>query len=581
MLSTLARASVDGALFAALIWAIARFTPRLSPAAKTVLWWLVSVKFLIALLWPAPIPLPLLPAGGAAPVTIAVPAAPSATTPVADPSAPRGSWPAGTVITALWTAGASMFFVAGWRRWRAVARAIARSTAAPEPIHAMTREIAARLRVAHVPDVRLSAGVETPLVAGVVRPAIVVPAIRFERLGADRQRMAVCHELAHIKRRDLWFGAAVATAERLFFFHPLAHLAAREYAFWREAACDAAVIEALGATPHDYGRLLLDLGVSAPRHSLAAAGAPWSFGNLKRRIVMLGRPSSASAASRLAAAAALTIAAAGLVPLTLTARSAPGPALPATAPQPGITSAVAATPAAMSAPTTTDVSDRQTRTKTEPPRDGTAFVVFQADGEATMSGSSDDMARARQLRNSGEAMLWFRRDGTEYIVRDPAVMQEVRDIWKRVGEIGNLQGVIGAQQGMLGAQQGALGGRQGELGAQQGSLALEQAALAMREAQLAQREAASQSAAELAPLLSERADLVKKNVELGRLLRDLEAKMRDLQAPMEALGRQMSAMSQDMDALGEKMTAATADAEAQMRELLDRVVASGLARIVR
>jgi len=565
MLNTLARASVDGGVFAAAIWAIARLTPRLSPAARAVLWWLVSVKFLVALLWPAPIPLPLLPAGGAAPAVTAVPAGATAATPGAAPIGTGRPWQPATAVAALWSAGAAILFIAGCRRWRAVARAIARASAAPEAIHAMTREIAARLRLSRVPDIRLSDAVETPLVAGVLRPAIVVPANRFERLAADRQRMAVCHELAHIKRRDLWFGAAVAIAERLFFFHPLARLAAREYGFWREAACDAAVIEALGATPHDYGRLLLDLGVSAPRRTLAAAGAPWSFGNLKRRIVMLGCSSSASAGSRLATAAAITIATIGLVPLTLTARITPSADLPA-APQP---------------PPDTAGRDRQARPEAKPQPDDTSFVVFYADGEATMSGSSDDMARARQLRNNGEAMLWFRRRGTEYIVRDRAVMQEAREIWKRVSELGNQQGALGARQGVLGAQQGSLGGRQGELGAQQAALAAEQSAVFLREAELAQKERASQAAADLAPLLQARADLVEKNVELSRLLRDLEAKMRGLQAPMEELARQMTAMSTEMNALGEKMTAATAEAEAKMRELIDRAIASGLAQIVR
>ena len=565
MLNTLARASVDGGVFAAAIWAIARLTPRLSPAARAVLWWLVSVKFLVALVWPAPIPLPLLPAGGAAPAVTAVPAGATAATPGAAPIGTGRPWQPATAVAALWSAGAAILFIAGCRRWRAVARAVARASAAPEAIHAMTREIAARLRLSRVPDIRLSDAVETPLVAGVLRPAIVVPANRFEHLAADRQRMAVCHELAHIKRRDLWFGAAVAIAERLFFFHPLARLAAREYGFWREAACDAAVIEALGATPHDYGRLLLDLGVSAPRRTLAAAGAPWSFENLKRRIVMLGRSSSPSAGSRVAAAAALTIATIGLVPLTLTARITPSADLPA-APQP---------------PPDTAGRDRQARPEAKPQPDDTAFVVFHADGEATMSGSSDDMARARQLRNNGEAMLWFRRRGTEYIVRDRAAMQEAREIWKRVSELGNQQGALGARQGVLGAQQGSLGGRQGELGAQQGALGQQEAALSLRESQLAGREAAADNAPERTSLAQQQVALRAQQRDLARLMHNLETQMQQLQPPMEELARQMTAMSKEMNALGEKMTAATAEAEAKMRDLLDRAIAGGLAQIVR
>ena len=74
--------------------------------------------------------------------------------------------------------------------------------------------------------------------------------------------MAICHELVHLRRGDLWLGCVPALAERLFFFHPLAHVAAREDPLAREAACDAAVLRAMDATPQDYGRLLLALGVS-------------------------------------------------------------------------------------------------------------------------------------------------------------------------------------------------------------------------------------------------------------------------------------------------------------------------------
>lgn len=573
MLSTLARASIDGAVFAGLIWLLTRLMPRLSPAAKTFLWWLVSVKFIVALIWTAPIPLPVLPPVQTSALVVATGTSVRGGMPaLGDALSSRAPGWTGA-LTALWAGGATGSLVLGWRRWRKTRTTIARSSGAPESIHDMTRDVATRLRVSRVPDVRLSDAIDTPLVAGVTRPAIVVPASRFERLGVERQRMTLCHELAHIKRRDLWFGSAVALAERLFFFHPLAHLAAREYVFWREAACDAAVIDALGATPHEYGRLLLDLGISAPRRTLAAAGAPWSFGNLKRRIVMLGRPSSASTASRLAAVAALTIATLGIVPLTLTARSAPLPAeaMPLAPHAPTLDAAVPAVPA----------GDPQSPAAPQPKDDRTPFVAFRGDDEVTVSGSSDDTARARQLRRSGETMLWFRRNGIEYIVRDQWVMQEVREIWRNVGEIGGEQWRLGAKQGVLGAQQAALGGRQGELGVQQATLGLERAALALREAAVAQREVPSENAAERTILLRERLALQAKSQDLTQLMRDLEAKMRELQAPMEDLAQRMTAMSKDMEALGGRMTAATAEAEAKMRDLIDRAVASGLAQIVR
>ncbi len=132
--------------------------------------------------------------------------------------------------------------------------------------------------------------------------------------------MAICHELAHVKRADLWLGCVPALAERLFFFHPLVRLAAREYALSREAACDSAVMDTLEVAPQDYGRLLLALGVSRPRTGLTAAGAAWSFPNLKRRIAMLQHQSARSTRSRALAVAVVGLAITAMVPIQLAAR---------------------------------------------------------------------------------------------------------------------------------------------------------------------------------------------------------------------------------------------------------------------
>ena len=97
-----------------------------------------------------------------------------------------------------------------------------------------------------MPRVRVSEDIGTPLVTGMFHPIIMLPAGGFEALSEREQRLALCHELTHIKRKDLWLGCVPAVAERVFFFHPLVHLAAREYALCREAACDAHVLAVAG-----------------------------------------------------------------------------------------------------------------------------------------------------------------------------------------------------------------------------------------------------------------------------------------------------------------------------------------------
>jgi hypothetical protein len=61
-LDTLGRASLEGGLVAGVVWATCRVLPSLPPAVRTWLWWLVSLKLLLAALPVPALPLPWLPA---------------------------------------------------------------------------------------------------------------------------------------------------------------------------------------------------------------------------------------------------------------------------------------------------------------------------------------------------------------------------------------------------------------------------------------------------------------------------------------------------------------------------------------
>jgi hypothetical protein len=134
--------------------------------------------------------------------------------------------------------------------------------------------------------------------------------------------MTLCHELIHIRRHDLVRGWVPAIAERLFFFHPLARLAAREYLTSREAACDAAVVRALDVSPTDYGRMLVRLGVAVTQPAFAAGGSPSSMSSLRRRLEMLQHTVSPETSRRWKWLIAAMVCA--LIPLHLVARTDAG-----------------------------------------------------------------------------------------------------------------------------------------------------------------------------------------------------------------------------------------------------------------
>ncbi len=121
-----------------------------------------------------------------------------------------------------------------------------------------------RLRVRHV-----DAGV-SPFTYGWLRPVVVLPVA----LGRDTPawKLALAHEVAHVRNRDaLWHGLArVATA--CVPWHPLAHKLGAQAALRREQAADAFVLGRFPTERRPYAHLLLRFGaLPAPVAALSAS----------------------------------------------------------------------------------------------------------------------------------------------------------------------------------------------------------------------------------------------------------------------------------------------------------------------
>ena len=100
-----------------------------------------------------------------------------------------------------------------------------------------------------------------PFTFGWRHPVIVLP--ETLKNNPEKTRMAIQHELIHIKRGDYALQLFLSVIESLFWFHPLIHLGSREIETWREISCDQEVLNTSGISQKNYAAMLFEL---LPQH---------------------------------------------------------------------------------------------------------------------------------------------------------------------------------------------------------------------------------------------------------------------------------------------------------------------------
>ncbi|AGC48630.1 peptidase m56 family protein [Myxococcus stipitatus DSM 14675] len=689
------RASWQGALCAALVWAVTRGWTRMPASLRAGLWWLVALKFVVTLVAVRPLAVPLLPAtlgtllarvespapehaprevapsssspkmgelrvmlGGPEVVvmdaSVATPAARSTGALAAEGAGAResersmgaffqdlkglkrvllllllGAW----VVGLLWQVRHQ---VRSWALMRQVRRS-ARPLVHPE-LEEEVRELSVSAGLRQAPALLVSDAVTSPLATGLLSPVVVLPAKAVRLMPVEGLRMALAHEVAHLKRGDLWLGWVPALAEALLFFHPLARRAAREYALAREEACDAEALRLTGAEPADYGELLLAFGVARSHGTAAALGASAHVDALYRRLSMLEhvevdsslsrrgwkwafslfgllalvpfqvvarqeskpetRPDTAAAApvattrerTRMVGAVMATSPATPVPPAPPVVAPAPVAAAPAqvrVAPRAPVAPATPRTPPPMVAVASAVPATPPTPPK--PPRyiaseDDFGYVLLDGDS-ATMSGSTVDLQLAKmfQGKKDGE-LLYVRRKGEAFIVRDEATLKALQAALEPMR-------ARGASQGALGEKMGALGHEQGKLGLKQGALGVKQSELALRHAELAHKRAGLHLESNRIDSLPEaerdrrQAELDKQEEALDKEMDALDTKREAIDQEQEALGREQAKLGEQQAALGREMAKVSEqtedevrDAEKAIRALIDEALRKGLGK---
>ena len=195
------------------------------------------------------------PAGPAMPTAGAPPMAGPRTTSLSDaaraPISWLAVWLAGSLLVALW-------LVAGRLRLAALTR---QAWAADDAWRALLESERLRAGLDRNVELFISPAATTPLTWGERAPVILLPEDALAWDDAHR-RVVIRHELAHVARHDAMAQLVAGVACTLYWFHPLAWIAARRLRAECERACDDRVLSS-GTSPHAYASHLLQVARSA------------------------------------------------------------------------------------------------------------------------------------------------------------------------------------------------------------------------------------------------------------------------------------------------------------------------------
>ncbi len=285
----------QGGLLTLAAYLVTGLVPRLSPRTRAVIWWLVCAKLLVTLIAPTPIRLGLLPT--ADPAIVIPSTAPLLDDPlrsrraiVSSTPLSRAEFPWAGLAWAVWFVGVLVLLERLIRQHRKVSELIQRSHPVSDPrlLDSMDK-LATAMGLTQPVSLCSSVGLDAPLITGLRRPVILFPASALSSLDESALKLALAHELAHLKRRDQLWSWVPILAHTCFWFFPASWLSLREYSQAREEACDADALRVTRGQRDTYARLLVAFGTRQRWAAITACGASPHFHHLKRRLTALQR----------------------------------------------------------------------------------------------------------------------------------------------------------------------------------------------------------------------------------------------------------------------------------------------------
>lgn len=344
----------------------------------------------------------------AAPLADAVSSVPAFA--AAPPSVPVGEIALGLAtlaagLTAVFAVGALVGGLVWLGRYR---RSLGAASAA---VQSEARAVAGRLGVRQSVEVALAEPASAPFTVGWRRPVVAVPA----DLQGESLRLALAHELAHVREAHYGWSLAERVVRAVFVWHPLVHVLGRGLMLDRERAADAAVVRLWPSHARRYGQLLHAIA-ERPTPSLALAA---SSSTLVHRLTAMTRPAPdrrrlARLAGALVLAAPLLLAAAAVPDAPAATPAIPGTVSPAADPSMAVlasaTASVETLPMAAPDAAPADTLDPDIRSRTVSVRNDDVTVNIVLGGDASRA-RAEAVANQFAVEAEPGTMIRVRYDG--------------------------------------------------------------------------------------------------------------------------------------------------------------------------
>lgn len=161
----------------------------------------------------------------------------------------------------IWLIGIALFIVllskriAKLRRWHQEQE---EKQTIPPWFHKLLVQTAQKLRIDRLPAIVFSDQAVTPAVYGLFRPVLLLPENYPDSLSQEEAEHVLLHELAHLKRGDLWLHGITLMLQIVYWFNPLLVWMQKQMKHVREICCDMTIANVLREKTKSYRQTLVN-----------------------------------------------------------------------------------------------------------------------------------------------------------------------------------------------------------------------------------------------------------------------------------------------------------------------------------